>query len=268
MMTKFREMITIKQLLGLLALFIVIYGCETPGTGLGIREFDDILERDSDVVCLDDGFDKRCILVIPGPAGKDGVDGVDGIDGVDGVDGKTIYLIPSQSLTQAVHVIPQQILTQAVHVIHADNLSFADPIPVPTVQIETPASDLTASRKIYVEAVTDINGAIIITPAAHITPADTVIYVSNLTAAKHTNPPDPSKIWHIAIYDTDDGVDLYVYPRSLPPNDRLNFHEGEGTELQGTRAGVNELLRVYLSEHNTHILSVLGDETIIDAELR
>jgi hypothetical protein len=232
-----------KWLLIILGVLIYVSGCETPGTGLGIREFDDILERDSDVVCLDDGFDKRCILIIPGPAGK---------DGKDGVDGKTIYLIP------------QQTLTPAVHVISANNLSFADPIPVPSTEIETPTSDLIASRKIYVEAATHITGAIIIAPAAHITPADKVIYVSHLTDTQHVTPPADNKIWHIAIYNTGDGVDLYVYPRSLPPNDRLDFHEGEGTELQGTRAGVNELLRMFLAEHNTHIASVVGDATILE----
>ena len=236
-----------KWLLIILGVLIYMSGCETPGTGLGIREFDDILERDSDVVCLDDGFDKRCILIIPGPAGK---------DGKDGEDGKTIYLIP------------QQTLTPAVHVISANNLSFADPIPVPSTEIETPTSDLIASRKIYVEAATHITGAIIIAPAAHITPADKVIYVSHLTDTQHVTPPPVNEIWHIAIYDTGDGVDLYVYPRSLPPNDRLDFHEGEGTELQGTRAGVNELLRMFLAEHNTYIASIIGDETIVDAQLR
>ena len=238
-------------------LIFFLGGCQTPYVDypLGIGDIDKIVTSD-EWVCLEDGFDAVCLKAIPGPPGKDGKDG------------KTIYLIPSQSLTQAVHVIPQQILTQAVHVIHADNLSFADPIPVPAVQIEEPESDLITSRTIYVEAWMHITGAIIIIPARDITSADKVIYVSNLTTSQVVVALYDNAIWHIKIHETPNGVEIYVYPRSLPPNDRLRFYPGSGTELQGTRQGVNELLRVYLSEHNTHILSVLGDETIIDAELR
>ena len=67
------------------------------------------------------------------------------------------------------------------------------------------------------EASTHITGAIIVDPAAHITHADKIIHVSHLTDTQHVAPPNPNLIWHIAIYDTGDGIDLYVYPRSLSP---------------------------------------------------
>ena len=94
--------------------------------------------------------------------------------------------------------------------------------------------------------------------------------MSHLTDATHVVVPSDDKIWHIAIYEPlqSNEVDLYVYPRSLPPNERLYFHEGEGTELQGTREGVNRLLRMFLEEHDKKIGSALGNKEIIDPDLR
>ena len=247
-----------KWLLIILGVLICVSGCETPGTGLGIREFDDILERDSDVVCLDDGFDKRCILIIPGPAGKDGKDGVDGKDGesivgppgLPGRDGETKVIHVTEFRYVDVS-IPEPILASDV-----------SPVPVPE---PIPASDVSpAPKRVVAEAIVHPSGSVHPIPAETTHAADQVVHVSHLTEARHTQIPNDSDIWHIAIYDTGDGVDLYVYPRSLPPNDRLDFHEGEGTELQGTRAGVNELLRMFLAEHNTHIASVVGDATILE----
>ena len=107
-------------------------------------------------------------------------------------------------------------------------------------------------------------------PAETINNSDTVIHVSHLSPATHVVVPSDDKIWHIAIYEPPGSqeVDLYVYPRSLPPNDRLYFHEGEGTELQGTREGVNRLLRMFLEEHDKKIGSALGNKEIIDPDLR
>ena len=261
-----------KWLLIILGVLICVSGCETPGTGLGIREFDDILEQDSDVVCLDDGFDKRCILIIPGPAGKDGKDGVDGKDGesivgppgLPGRDGETKVI----HVTEFRYVdvpIPEPIPASDV-----SDVPIPEPIPASDVSDvpvpePIPASDISpAPKRVVAEAIVHPSGSVHPIPAETTHAADQVVHVSHLTEARHTQIPNDSDIWHIAIYDTGDGVDLYVYPRSLPPNDRLDFHEGEGTELQGTRAGVNELLRMFLAEHNTHIASVVGDATILE----
>ena len=76
--------------IGLVSALFLCFGCQTPYSGiLGPEDFNGWVESETDgFVCLWNGFDRICVLAIPGPPGKDGTDGGDGRDGTDGRDGK------------------------------------------------------------------------------------------------------------------------------------------------------------------------------------
>ena len=72
--------------IGLVSALFLCVGCQTPYSGiLGPEDFNGWVESETDgFVCLWNGFDRICVLAIPGPPGKDGTDGRDGKDGRDG----------------------------------------------------------------------------------------------------------------------------------------------------------------------------------------
>lgn len=72
--------------IGLVPALFLCLGCQTPYSGtLGPEDFNGWVESDTDgFICLWNGFDRICVLVIPGPPGKDGTDGRNGRDGTDG----------------------------------------------------------------------------------------------------------------------------------------------------------------------------------------
>ena len=241
---------------------IFLVGCsDIPTPGI----LKNLIYEDENTTCFDDGFDTLCITAVDGKDGIDGINGEsiigppgkDGSDGSDGIDGESIIGPPGPPGRDGTTTVIHRTKFRYVDIPHPE----PEPEPTPVIPTTPPP------KRIVVEAVVHPTESVHPIPAETLHVADQIVHVSHLTEARHTQIPNNSEIWHIAIYDTGAGVDLYVYPRSLPPNDRLDFHSGEGTELQGTRAGVNELLRMFLEEHNTHIDEALGDLSIIDESL-
>ena len=118
----------------LLVLAVFVSGCETPGVGLGIQDFDEILDRNNNVVCLDDGFDKRCILVIDGEDGKDGKDAKDGKDGLPGLpgrDGKTTVVHVTEFRFIDVPVPASEVMPQPIPEPIPEPQPLPEPIPEP-----------------------------------------------------------------------------------------------------------------------------------------
>ena len=260
---------------------IFIVGCsDIPTPGI----LDKLIYQDQNTTCFDDGFDTLCITATDGSDGVDGVDGKNGIDGVDGIgkdgidgrdgrdgiDGYGIDGVDGRDGRDGKDGRDGRDGTTTI--VHVTEFQYIDvPIPLPPAPAPAPEPEPTPiPKRIVAEAVIHPSGSVHPIPAETLNFSDTVIHVSHLSDATHTVVPTDDKIWHIAIYEPPQSneVDLYVYPRSLPPNDRAYFHEGEGTELQGTREGVNRLLRMFLEEHDKKIGSALGNKEIIDPDLR
>ena len=237
------------KLISVLLLFMMflVFACsDVPYTGpmLTVDDVDRYLNSTGeDTVCLQDGFDSICVQLVPGPTGADGTDGKDGRDGTDGNMGPPG--LPGRDGTTTI--------------VHVYEFSF----------IEHKAEKPTAAASLIVaEAVSHSSGTVHPIPAETQTEADHVVHVSNLTPDTHETLPDDNAIWHIDIHDNPNSVELYVYPRSMPLDQRLDFYPGTGTELQGTRKSVNQMLRMYLKEHNTHVSSILGEESVVDNDLK
>ena len=227
-----------------------------------------LIFEDENTTCFSDGFDTVCITATDGSDGVDGIDGI-GIDGKDGSDGVGISGkdgVDGRDGRDGIDGKDGRDGTTTI--VHVTEFQYID-VPIPLPPAPSPEPEPTPKR-IIAEAIIHPSGSVHPIPAESINNSDTVIHVSHLTPATHTEIPTDDKIWHIAIFEPSQSneVDLYVYPRSLPPNDRLYFHEGEGTELQGTREGVNRLLRMFLTEHHVKVGSALGNKEIIDPDLR
>ena len=235
---------------------LLLIGCQTPysGNALTVNDVDKYIQKTGeDTVCLEDGFDAVCIKVIPGPQGERGKDGrsIVGPPGLPGRDGITT-------------------------VIHRTEFRYVDvPHPAP-VSIPTPVAEQepefvpepTSAKRVVVEAVVHPTNSVhpIMEETTH--QDDEVVHVSHLTEMTHTEMPEENEIYHIAIKTlADESLAVYAYPRSLDPNERRNDFSG-GTELQGTRDGVNSLLEMYVKEHSTEITNSVGDIGIIDNDLR
>ena len=250
---------------------IFIVGCsDTPTPGILSK----LIYEDENTTCFSDGFDAVCVTAVDGIDGVDGVDGIgiDGKDGSDGVDGIGIDGKDGVDGRDGRDGIDgrdgRDGRDGTTTIVHVTEFQYID-VPIPLPPAPAPSPEPTPKR-IIAEAIIHPSGSVHPIPAETLNFSDTVIHVSHLSDATHVVLPDDDKIWHIAIYEPPGSqeVDLYVYPRSLPPNDRAYFHEGEGTELQGTREGVNQLLRMFLEEHDKKIGQALGNKEIIDQDLR
>lgn len=122
------------------------------------------------------------------------------------------------------------------------------------------------------------------TPDTSVNFWDTVVYVPGLTDVVRQQAPGDDEIWHVTInHPGDDGIwhhnfnylpdsnlltydiELYIYPRTLPLQDRLSF---DGLiELQGTKEGVNALLKFYMAEFGVYISDISGDASILETGL-
>ena len=235
---------------------LLMFGCsETPTPGILSK----IIYQDDNVTCYTDGFDEVCFF--PGKDGRDGIDGRDGTDAKDGKDGRD-----GRDGTDAKDgrdgIDGRDGTDGTITVIHEREFEYINvPVPAPTPE---------PAKRIIAEAIVHPSDYVHTIPVETLHPADTVVHVSHLTDATHTEIPSDDKIWHIAIKDspeTQNEIWIYVYPRSLPPNDRRNDYYG-GTEIQGTKDGANQLLRMYLEEHHVKIGNGVGNLEIIDKDLR
>ena len=77
-------------------------------------------------------------------------------------------------------------------------------------------------------------------------------------------PADYGDIWHVVVNDLPDGnVEIYVYNRSISPNDRQDY-PGD-SELQGTAEDVNYLLDLYFEENRgNHVVHAEDPHGIIE----
>ena len=200
--------------------------------------------------------------IVPGPPGKDGADSQvqirshsegfevrfgtgapiiwsewtlirNGTDGTDGLDAVNDFDVENEQT-----------------IVHASALVFADH------RVDLPA------KTVFVAAPTHVNNSPILAPAQHVQPHDTVVHVTHLSQTKHVSHPPDHEIWHIAIREEAGGVVIYIYPRSLDPESRLNF---DGCcELQGTREDVNVLLGLWLAEHDRDVTKIIGNNSILN----
>lgn len=107
--------------IGLVSALFLCFGCQTPYHGtLGPEDFNGWIESETDeFICLWNGFDRICVLAIPGPPGKDGIDGRDGTDGRDGRngrDGQTFIAIHERRIEVIVEKIINTVVVEEYRV--------------------------------------------------------------------------------------------------------------------------------------------------------
>ena len=188
-----------------LTCMLIIACSDVPTPGI----LKNLIYEDENTTCYDDGFDILCITAVDG---KDGIDGIDGEsivgppgkDGSDGRDGESITGLPGRDGT-----------TTVIHQTEFRYVDIPHPEPVPE---STPAP---TPKRVIVEAVVHPTESIHPIPAQITHTADHIVHVSHLTEVTHTEIPPHHAIWHVAIQTLDDNhIAIYVYPRSLNPNDR------------------------------------------------